>query len=162
MNIRFAEEHELNAITALINAAFAVESFFKPGDRLDLEITRGFFHTGRFLVADDNGSLAACVYVELRGDRAYLGLLSVDPARQKSGLGRSLVSAAEEFAREMGAHFMDLRIVNLREELPRIYERYGYAASGTEPIPQEMAEQVSMPCHFIRMSKPLGDLRSSL
>jgi predicted N-acetyltransferase YhbS len=162
MNIRFAEEQDLDAITSLINTAFSVERFFKKGDRLDLDITRGFFHTGRFLVADDNESLAACVYVELRGDRAYLGLLSVDPARQRSGLGRRLVSAAEEFAREMGAHFMDLRVVDVREELPGIYERYGYAASGTEPIPEEMAAQVSMPCHFVRMSKPLGDLRPSL
>ena len=32
----------------------------------------------------DEGGLAGCVYLELRGERAYLGLLSVDPARQKA------------------------------------------------------------------------------
>lgn len=156
MQIRFADPSELNIITALINQAFLVERFFKPGDRLDEETTGDFFRKGRFLVAEIDGSIAACVYVEMRGDRAYLGLLSVAPDRQKLGLGRRMVSAAEEFAREMGAHFMDLRIVHLRTELPPIYEKYGYALNGTEEIPAEMAAEVSRPCYFLRMTKPLG------
>lgn len=159
MNIRFAEEQDLDAITSLINTAFSVERFFKKGDRLDLDITRGFFHTGRFLVADDNESLAACVYVELRGDRAYLGLLSVDPAKQKSGLGRRLTAAAEEFAREMGAHFMDLTVVNLRAELPGIYEKLGYRVTGTAPFPVDQMP-VTQPCHFVCMTKELGHARA--
>jgi GNAT superfamily N-acetyltransferase len=156
MTIRFAEEHELPALTALINQAFAVERFFKTGDRLDAEATGKLFRTGRFLIAEDKDGLAACIYIEMRGNRAYFGLLSVDPARQKSGLGRRLVSAAEEFAREMGAHFMDLRIVNLRRELPAIYEKFGYVLSGTEPLPEDLIAKVSRPCHFLLMTKSLS------
>lgn len=160
MNIRFAEEHEIDSVMTLVNKAFAVERFFKPGNRLDREATQKLFHTGRFLLAaepsdEDEHGLAACVYVEMRHDHAYLGLLSVDPTRQKSGLGRRLVSAAEEFAREMGAHFMDLRIVHLREELPVIYKKYGYIPSGTEPLPAELAAKVTQPCHFLLMTKKL-------
>ncbi|MBT9332865.1 GNAT family N-acetyltransferase [Acidipila sp. 4G-K13] len=146
----------MEALRELINQAFRVESFFKIGDRLDAQSAQALFRTGRFMVAEENGALAACVYVEIGGRRAYLGLLSVDPSRQRSGLGRRLISAAEEFAREMGAHFMDLRVVHLRTELPPLYEKYGYTVSGTEPIPEAMKALVSMPCHFIRMSKPLG------
>jgi len=28
---------------------------------------------------------------------------------------------------------------------------------GEEPIPEQMQARVNQPCHFIRMSKPLGD-----
>lgn len=157
MEFRFAEESDLAALTTLINSAFQVEHFFKLDDRIRLESARDYFRRGRFLVAQDEGSLAGCVYVELRGDRAYLGLLSVDPARQNNGLGRRLVAAAEEFAREMGAHHMDLTVINLRTELPPIYEKLGYTVTGSEPLPADIARKVNQPCHFIRMSKPLGN-----
>ena len=157
MDFRFAEERDLDALMRLVNQAFAVESFFIRGYRLDPERVRKSFRAGRFLVAEENGALAGCVYIELHGDRSYLGLLSVDPARQKTGLGRRLVAAAEEFGREMGAHHMDLTVVHLRTELPPFYEKLGYAIIGTEPIREEMVPRVTQPCHFIRMSKPLGN-----
>jgi GNAT superfamily N-acetyltransferase len=157
MELRFAVESDLAAITAMVNQAFDVERFFKTDDRLDPQRTAEYFRKGRFLLAEDRGALLGCVYVELRGNRGYLGLLSVDPSTQKTGLGRRLAAAAEEFAREMGAHHMDLTVVNLRTELLPIYEKFGYVVSGEEPIPDEMAQRVSQPCHFVRMSKPLGN-----
>lgn len=156
MEFRFAEESDLPGIMKLTNDAFQVERFFKLDDRLDEEHTRMYFKSGRFLLVEEGGRLIGSVYVELRGDSGYLGLLSVDPERQKSGLGRRLVAAAEEFAREMGARHMDLRVVHLRTELPPLYEKLGYKVSGTEPIPEELVAKVSQPCHFIVMSKPLG------
>ena len=72
-------------------------------------------------------ALAGCVYVEPRGDRAYLGLLSIDTARQGAGLGKQLKSAAEDFARAQGCRWMDLRVVSPREaQLVPIYRRLGY------------------------------------
>ncbi|HEX3660904.1 MAG TPA: GNAT family N-acetyltransferase [Acidobacteriaceae bacterium] len=157
MDFRFALESDLPAINALVNQAFAVERFFKTDDRLSPDHAAEYFKKGRFLLAEDHGALIGCVYVELRGDRGYLGLLSVAPSVQKTGLGGRLTAAVEEFAREMGAHAMDLTVVNLRTELPPIYQKLGYRISGEEPIPDEMALRVSQPCHFIRMSKPLGN-----
>ncbi len=83
------------------------------------------------------------------GERSYLGLLSVDPARQKIGLGRRLVAAAEEFAREMGSHHMDLTVVNLRTELPPFYRKLGYVENGTEPIRDAhgSARYAALPLH---------------
>jgi GNAT superfamily N-acetyltransferase len=109
------------------------------------------------LLAEEDGVLTGVVYVELRGERSYLGLLSVNPELQKTGLGRRLMAAAEEFAREMGSHHMDLTVVNLRTELPPFYRKLGYTENGTAPIRPEMVPRVTQPCHFIRMTKPLGN-----
>ncbi|MFY9746383.1 MAG: GNAT family N-acetyltransferase [Acidobacteriaceae bacterium] len=156
MNIRFAEESDLPALMALINQAFKVEAFFIVRDRLTPEETFQYFQKGRFLLAEENGALGGVVYIELRGDRSYLGLLSVSPSMQKTGLGRRLMAAAEEFAREMGSHHMDLTVVNLRTELPPFYRKLGYVEDGTAPIRPEMVPRVTQPCHFIKMTKPLG------
>lgn len=48
---------------------------------------------------------------------------------------------------------MDLRIVNLREELPPFYRRLGYVETGTAPFQEEIKSK--LPCHFVLMSKPL-------
>ena len=100
------------------------------------------------------GDMAGCVYVELRGERAYFGLLSVDPARQKGGVGRELIAAAEEYAREHGCAVMDIRIVNLRAELPAFYGRLGYAEAGTEEFTP--GSPTKLPCHFVKMQKALA------
>ena len=155
MDIRIATEADLDPLLQLINIAFEVERFFKIEDRLDAASLRSYFEKGSFLVIEEQGNLLAAVYVERAGDRAYLGLLSVDPTQQKRGLGRRLTAAAEEFAREMGARFMDLTVVNLRSELPPIYEKLGYQVTGTAPFPVEQMP-VTMPCHFICMTKELG------
>jgi GNAT superfamily N-acetyltransferase len=150
MTIRVAEAHEAEEILRVTNAAYRVEKFFIDTDRLDPERLAALLAKGVFLVTD---GLAGCVYVELRGERAYFGPLSVDPERQGAGTGRLLVKAAEDYARDHGCRYMDLRIVNLREELPAFYRRLGYAVTGTEPFPE--TEPTKLPCHLICMSKEL-------
>jgi len=151
MTIRRAEAGEAEAIAALINSAFGpAEGFFIEGDRISADGVREHFAKGAFLVA---GDYAGCVYVEPRGDRAYLGLLSVAPERQGGGLGKQLTAEAEDFAREQGARFMDLRVVNLRHELPSMYRKLGYLETGTEPWPAGAPSK--LPCSFICMTKAL-------
>ncbi|ACO32134.1 MULTISPECIES: GNAT family N-acetyltransferase [Acidobacterium] len=158
-DLRFATESDLPVLTALINRAFAVESFFKFSERLNPEQTRAYFESGQFLLSEKNGEIHGCVFVEIKADRGYFGLLAVDPAHQRTGLGARLVAAAEEYARERGALHMDMTIVNLREELPAYYEKLGYRACGTEDIPPEVIGPIKQRCHFIRYTKPLGKAR---
>jgi GNAT superfamily N-acetyltransferase len=159
LKTRFATEADAEAISTLVNAAFEVERFFIDRDRIDPGKVREMLGTGRYLLAEDNGALIACVYVELRGQRAYFGLLGVDPSRQGQGLGRKMVEEAESYARAAGCEFMDLRIVNLRTELPPFYQRLGYVEMGTEPFAADA--KPSHPCHFIKMSNPLGTTRAA-
>jgi GNAT superfamily N-acetyltransferase len=153
MRVRMAAAADAEAVMAVINAAFVVEKFFIDGDRVTVEMVSEFLVQGEFLIAGDKAGVAACVYVEARGDRGYLGLLSVDPTRQKTGLGRLLVAAAEEHCRARGCRAMDLRVVNLRLELPAFYRRLGYVENGTEDFPAN--EPTKLACHFVKMTKGL-------
>jgi N-acetylglutamate synthase-like GNAT family acetyltransferase len=153
-SIRIASELEAKAITALINLAFAeVEQFFVDGDRISEAEVIASMQTGVFLVAERDGELEGCVYVEPHGPRAYFGLLSVNPEIQQSGAGSHLMKAAEEHGRKLGCEFMDIKIVNLRSELPDFYRKRGYIETGTSPFPPEV--ETKLPCHFIDMSKRL-------
>ena len=152
--LRRAAAADAAAIERLINAAFVVERFFIDGDRIDRAEVHRLLDRGGFLVLEEAGADAvACIYVELSGDRGYFGLLSVDPGRQRGGLGRRLIAAAEEFCRAAGCTVMDIRVVNLRAELLPIYRRHGYVEAGTAPFPGEVA--LRLPCHFVLMTKPL-------
>lgn len=149
MEIRRAGPDDAEFLARVINLAFQVEKFFIAGDRIDLAQVRNFLAKGEFLLAE-----RGCVYIEPRGERCYLGLLSVDPAAQRTGLGRRLLRAAEERARELGCAFMDLRVVNLREELPPFYAHMGYSVSGTSEFLPDTP--TLLPCHFIHMSRQLA------
>jgi len=109
---------------------------------------------GKFLVADDTAGLAGCVYVELRGDRGYLGLLGVDPTRQGTGLGRKLMDAAESCFRDAGCRAIDLRVISARTPLPAFYRHLGYLETGTAPFAPDV--HVKVPCHYVLMSKVIG------
>ena len=152
--VRIATTADAPRITAVINAAFRiVEGFFIDGNRITQAEVEESLAKGAFLLAETGDKLNGCVYVEPRGERSYLGLLSVDPTCQQSGLGSLLMTEAERYCRERGSHCMDILIVNLREDLPSFYQKRGYVESGTSPFPEDVPTKI--PCHFINMSKAL-------
>jgi ribosomal protein S18 acetylase RimI-like enzyme len=151
--VRKASPSDIPRMVSLINRAFAVERFFKSGDRTNPEQVQQMMGDGKFLLLTDEGEMVACMFVKVTGDRAYLGTLSVDPARQKSGLGSRMMREAEEYCRNAGCKTLDIRIVNLRVELPEIYRKFGFVESGTQPA--EVIKNATRPIHFITMSKPL-------
>lgn len=153
LQIRTAQESDAETLARLINTAFRVEQPFIEGDRINPSGVRAYMEKGKFLVAEYSGGLLGCVYVELRADRGYLGLLGVDPLRQGTGLGRKLMDAAENYFRDAGCHAVDLRIVSARTPLPAFYLHFGYLETGTAPIARDVP--VKLPCHYILMSKSL-------
>jgi predicted N-acetyltransferase YhbS len=165
VRVRIAQREDAEEITTVINSAFRdAEEFFVEGDRIDLADVLNFLSSGKFLLAESEHTLFGCVYVEPRyvdsnrssadsQDRAYLGLLAVGPAQQQSGLGSLLMDAAEDYCRALGMRFMDIKVVNLREELAGFYRKRGYVETGTSAFPAEV--ETKLRCHFIDMSKPL-------
>ena len=154
MLVRVANLGDAEAVSSVINAAFRkAEGFLIDRDRIDLKTVQDLFGTGTFLVAEENEVVVGGVHVEMRGERSYLGLLSVNPDGQKSGVGSKLMTAAEDYCAKAGSRFMDLRIVSVRQELPEFYHRRGYVETGTAPFTPGLEPKV--PCHFVNMAKPL-------
>ena len=156
LQVRLAQESDAEAITAVINAAFRpAEEFFVAGDRIGSEEVQDLLRKGAFLLLEGNERVAGCVYVEPQGERSYLGLLSVDPAQQQAGLGSRLMSAGEDYCRERGCRFMDIKVVNLRRELFAFYRKRGYVEIGSSSFPSDV--ETKQPCHFVEMSRRLAD-----
>jgi GNAT superfamily N-acetyltransferase len=151
--LRKAIAADIPAIVDLINCAFAVEKFFKTGERIDAAGLAEMMQHGEFMLLESAGDLIACVFVRVTGERCYAGTLAVDPSQQKSGLGRRMMHEAEEYARARGCEVLDIRIVNVRPELSEIYTKLGFVPTGIESA--EVIKTATQPVHFVTMSKPL-------
>jgi ribosomal protein S18 acetylase RimI-like enzyme len=111
---------------------------------------------------DDGGELLGHVWLEPAGEGAwYLGLLTVRPDRQDAKLGRTLLTAAEDFARGRGARRMRMTVINQRDTLIAWYERRGYAQTGeTQPFPygdDRFGRPLVDDLHFVVLERALQD-----
>ena len=151
ITIRTAGAADVAGIVALLNAAFAMERAFVDKDRTSAPEIERYMTTGAFFVVDgDPNRLATCMYLEQRNDRLYLGMLAVNPSQQGRGLGKQMITAAERHAASLGCRALDIRIVDLRTELPPFYRALGFVDNGTEPLNEPL---LTKPAHFIRMTK---------
>ena len=92
----------------------------------------------RLLVAWQDDTPVGSVAVTDKGrGLCYLGLLAIDPTLQAGGLGRRLIAAAEDCARDVfAASVMEMTVISRRSELIAWYERRGYRQSDeTRPFP---------------------------
>jgi GNAT superfamily N-acetyltransferase len=148
-----ASPDDSSDVAALINRAYEVERFFVLGDRTSAARVRAAMATGAFLIhRDPAGRVDGCVFVESDGTSGTFGMLAVDPAGQRQGLGARLIEAAEAYARTAGCARMSIRVVNLRRDLIPRYQRLGYVQVGEEPYDHRPTVQ---PCHFVVMTKAL-------
>ncbi|MEO8115687.1 MAG: GNAT family N-acetyltransferase [Phenylobacterium sp.] len=121
-------------------ASWNVESMI-AGERINEDLLREDLAAapdGQLLTwRDDNGELLGHVRLEpTEADAWYLGMLTVRPDRQDQKLGRTLLAAAEDFARDHGARRIRMTVVNLRDTLIAWYQRRGYVLTGeTRPFP---------------------------
>src|ERR1700679_1515564 len=98
---------------------------------------------------DPGGPLLGTVWLDPVKDGVwYLGLLTIRPDMQQRKLGQPLLTAAEAFAKQHGAHRIQMTVVNVRDILIAWYERRGYTVT-PEPPPFPYGEQ--------RSGKPLRD-----
>ena len=151
LTIRPATAADLDALHPLVERAYRGDSARRGwtheadllgGQRTDPTSLEGIIAdpAQRILLAFDEGALLGCVQISDKGQGlAYLGLLSVDPDLQASGLGKQLMAAAEaEAASVFRARRMEMTVIRQRAELIAYYERRGYALTGEErPFPMD-------------------------
>jgi GNAT superfamily N-acetyltransferase len=91
----------------------------------------------RLFVADENGRVVGWIHVQaaslLECDaRAEIWGLVVDRASRGSGVGRRLVQAAEDWARDRGLNSIALRSNQRRTDAQAFYQHLGYTIAKTQ------------------------------
>jgi len=150
MLLEQATEAEYPTIIDLVNAAFRgsgaeaswnIEAGILEGQRMNDSLLRQDLATNpaaRLLIhRDTDSSLLGTVWLEPAPEgKWYLGLLTIRPSLQKQQLGRTLLAAAEEYAKLRGAHAIGMTVLNVRSALIEWYERRGYHRTGEmKPFP---------------------------
>jgi ribosomal protein S18 acetylase RimI-like enzyme len=144
-----AKPTDIAAIVELVNSAYrgdtsrrgwTTEADLIDGTRVDAPAVEEIITSDdrAILVLRAQSGLLGCVQVDKHGsDTGYIGMLTIRPALQGSGIGRQLLAAAETFARsEYDAAWAEMTVISLREELLAWYERRGYVPTGeTRPFP---------------------------
>ena len=130
LTVEHAEERDILAIAALNN-------LFAP-DGLTLTRTESFVTThlqDYQVVRDGDGSLMGCVALdEYSPSLVELISLAVDPCQQGRGIGRRLILAAEELARQRG--YPQIFAISLADQL---FLSAGFQESTIEVYPEKIA-----------------------
>lgn len=165
-------ESQLSALHALIHRAYRGDSARRgwtheadllDGQRTDPEALAAMLADPRqhLLAVWDGGEPLACIALTEKGDGlVYVSLVTVDPERQGSGLGRQLLDAAERYAADaLGANRAEMTVISLRTELVHWYERRGYTLTGERRPFHHGDARFGLPrrgdLEFVVLEKPL-------
>lgn len=170
--IRPATLADVPALVALVQSAYrgdssrtgwTTEADLLEGQRTDAEAVSEVIRAGDsvVLVATEGADMVGCCHLEKRGTRTYFGMFAVTPHAQGSGLGRSVLVAAEEFAsRTWGSTHLEMTVIRQRTDLIAYYVRRGYTDTGIRsPFPYG-DERFGVPLRddleFTLLEKPLA------
>ncbi|MBM5573265.1 GNAT family N-acetyltransferase [Deefgea sp. CFH1-16] len=138
---RIAVELDAEAIAQLVNRAYRPRSIAKgwtheaaliSGDRTNCEQIKKLFQPqSAILLLCEDTEIVACVHVERRDEAAYIGMLSTDPLCQAQGIGKQMLTSAEQYAvANFKSDVLKISVLSSRPELQAFYERRGYLLSG--------------------------------
>ena len=170
-NISHGGKRDIPALVALINSAYRGEEA-KQGWTHEADLIEGSIRTddaalleileskdGVLLICKDgHDSIVGCVYLQNQFPKLYLGMLSVRPSIQGGGIGKKLLSAADEHALELGCSSIIMNVIPARTELIAWYERNGYVNTGEhKPFPAGTAFGTPrVPLDFVVLEKQLA------
>ena len=156
-------------LTQFVNAAYrgdtarqgwTTEADLLDGQRIDEAGMREILalpHAAILLCQSETGALLGSFHVQAKGPVLYLSMLAVAPAGQARGVGKFLLSAAEDYGRRHGCATSKMTVISVRTELLAYYERRGYHRTGaTEPFPTDPRFGIPrQPLVLLVLEKPL-------
>ncbi len=169
-HIGFATLADIVAIKDLLNRAYRGESS-KQGWTTEADLIAGDTRTDDknvqevmqqtdsvfLLYKNDDHFITGCVNLQKHGPKIYLGMFSVLPKSQGSGIGKQLLLAAEEYAHEINSLAIYMSVITLRTELINWYMRRGYADTGERKpfIEDGLTGKHLQPLEFMILEKSL-------
>lgn len=169
MSITKASIVDAAELTALVNSAYrgetsqqgwTSEAHLLDGIRIDEPTFTSYLEDSGIIILkhyNTDGVITACVYLEKRDNKLYLGMLTVSPPEQGKGIGKKLLTAAEHYARLLHCNAIQITVITTRAALIAWYERLGYKKTG-EIVPFPKDEKFGRPKAFIElmvMEKPV-------
>ena len=172
MKIELANLADVSELVQLVNSAYrgdssrkgwTTEADFLDGIRVtDTSLTETINNPQSFVFKCTNElkQIVGCVLLEKKPDSIYLGMLTVEPNLQGSGIGKILLAKGEDFARENGLNQLEMTVISIRKELIDWYKSKGYKDTGIrKPFPMDDPKfgLPKRPLEFIVMKKILTD-----
>ena len=146
ITIARAEPNDVAELNALVNSAYRGESSKQgwtteadllDGQRTDEDMLQDMISPSNamMLKATLENKIVGCVYLRQDNDRLYLGMLTVEPTKQGSGIGKQLLKASEQQAKDMSCRSVYMTVITVRTELIDWYLRHGYKRTDeTQPF----------------------------
>ncbi|MEC5167250.1 ribosomal protein S18 acetylase RimI-like enzyme [Flavobacterium sp. PL11] len=167
--ITIATEKDSSSLNKLINSAYrgesskkgwTTEAYLLEGLRTTEQELKGIISSEKNTILKfiESNALIGCVLLIEKQEQLYLGMLTVSPDLQNSGIGKKLLQHAEVFSTERGLSKIVMTVISVRSELISWYKRNGYRDTGLrESFPADgihisISEQ---PLEFIVMEKLL-------
>jgi ribosomal protein S18 acetylase RimI-like enzyme len=165
-----ADKNDIPEIETLVNSAYRGESSragwtteadFLDGIRVDTPSLMGMIEDPSskiMLCRTSEYHLVGCVYLQKQKNRRlYLGMLTVLPELQNSGVGKLLLEQSENYGREQGCTTVLMTVITIRRELIAWYERRGYCKTNeVRPFPNNPKFGIpKFPLEFVLMQKAL-------
>ena len=160
---------DIPALNILINSAYRGETSKKgwtteanllEGKRTnEEELTETILNPkNTILKYTENGQIIGSVLLVEKEHQLYLGMLTVSPELQNSGIGKKLLAEAENHAKALGLSSIIMTVISVREELIAWYKRHGYVDTGEREAFPESGIHVTVsevPLEFIYLEKKI-------
>lgn len=161
---------DIPLLSSLVNSAYRGESSRKgwtteadllDGTRIDetalLELLQR--PDTVIMLCKDQSRLLGCVELRKEGEKMYLGMLSVHPESQGSGIGKLLLQAGDDYALSQQCSTMYMTVISVRQTLIDWYVRHGYQLTGERKpfiIPDERWGIPKQHLEFVVLKKKLS------
>jgi ribosomal protein S18 acetylase RimI-like enzyme len=135
LRLRRATDADVPRLTALVAAAYGpyVERIGGPPGPMT-EDYAGVVRSHDVTVAERDGETVGLVVVGVTDEGFAIANVAVDPAHQRSGVGRALLEHAEHAARRAGFDSIYLYTHELMTENIALYSRIGYVEYDRRPV----------------------------
>lgn len=163
-----ANIEDIPQLVALLNSAYRGEGS-KQGWTTEADLIAGEQRTDIATVKEvmdqpgsiilkytnEEGEIIGTVNLQQHERGLYLGMFAVSPVLQGGGIGKQLLKAADEYAKEVSVATIYMSVVSVRKELIDWYKRHGYAETGERKpfVEDEITGKHLQKLEFITLEK---------
>jgi ribosomal protein S18 acetylase RimI-like enzyme len=139
LNLTQANIDDAEEINSLLNLAYrgndgwTKETDIVEGERSNIEDVNYLIknQNSHLLTVKIDDNLVACICIEEKESKAYIGSFAVSPHQQNIGIGKLVLELAEKYAsKKLSVTEFVMAVISQRKELIEFYERRGYTRTG--------------------------------